>query len=216
MISLHRYVCSTLRAAPIRFGLALLLAVASAGTARAATIHYSAPFVGNQLVSLPAFDPALGTLVSVTLDLYAEVAPGSITLENTDAAPAAGDVLRIALAHDPNAAGYAYAPLTADMTEGVPVDLGPLETRVFGLPPGSARQIATWPGDPSFLGPGALTFLIDAVSDADVTLPPSVNVRDVQLGGVSGTYTIAYEYVPEPALASLAACVLLGLLVRRR
>jgi hypothetical protein len=209
MISLHRCARSTRRAGPIYCGFALLLAVACAGTARATTIQYSAVFHGTQNVALSAFDPALGTLVSVTVDLFAEVQPGTITLTNTDAAPVAGDVLRIALAQDPRG-------ITADMTEGVPVDLAPLETRIFDLPPGSRRSSNLFGPEASFVGPGTLTILIDTVSDVDVLLPPSVDVRDVQPGVVSGTYTLTYEYVPEPALASLAACVLLGWVVRRR
>jgi hypothetical protein len=216
MISLHRCARST-RALSIRLGFALLLAVTLAGNAGATTLQYVAGFAGPQSILLPQFDPALGTLVGATLELTAGSTTASVLLQNTDPSnPAIGDVLHDAFAQELNVSGHGFGFLTVGLSWNEHVELHPGETRLVSFAPQAGSDAASTGPDGYLIGTGPLYFEVAAPSLIDTFMPPTVNVLGQDPGAVSGTLSITYEYVPEPALASLAACVVLGLVVRRR
>ncbi len=216
----------------IGFLFALLLC---ASTARAETASFfglygllAVPFPASPEVTLPQFDPGLGTLTKVTLSLDAESSAGTIDWDNE-------------------------APLPTDITLGIGAEVTALTafgTSVVSIPLqfGSTTGIAA-DNDPAadFVGSDSFSVLGGLSNDAQstvLTLPleiaPYIGVGtfDVTIGAevaifvdasegegptqhiegvVEGVVTVTYEYTPAPApvpaLSDIGRAVLIGLVL---
>lgn len=218
---------------------ALALAVAlSASSAWAASISFSSPYGPDSVgsaptsVSLSKFDPSLGTLLSVTLELDATADSGTIVWDNeagvastvtlgigatvTANAPAALTVVAVPLqvgngsvdaSNDVGADFVGSDSFTVTGNVGVDSDSATLNS-------GLAPYIAAFLGD-SFnvtVGSTIQTFLSTSGGFGPIDTTP---------GATSGLITVTYEYqpVPEPASVVLGLFGVAGLalaVARRR
>jgi hypothetical protein len=179
-------------------------------------------------VSLPQFDEAsFGTLVGITLTLDATASAGSITWDNeSDVATdvdlgIGGEVTAVA----PSALTLVAVPLqmgsgidiSAD-NDGLPDFAGIDSYSVTGgTGVDSDSDTLTNPADfAPYKGLG--TFNVDISSIVKTFVATSGGTGDTQssAGQTSGTVTVTYEYVPEPATLALLGLGSLATLVRRR
>ena len=218
---------------------ALALVATLVSSSRAASIEFddtygptAVPFPSTALVTLPKFDPILGTLTKVTLTLEAETSAGTIAWDNE-------------------------ADVPSDVTLGIGAEVtatAPSALTVVAVPlqVGSSTVDADNDGAADFVGTDAFSVVGGTGSDSDsdmTTLAAALTFYtgpgsfDVDVGSVVSTFlsttggfgpiapvpgvtegvvTVLYEYdtiVPEPSTILLATIGGLGLLIiygRRR
>jgi hypothetical protein len=228
---MNRLTCATL---------ALALLVLSAGVASAAIISDSDVFGPAQVASAPTnvaldkFDPALGTLTKVTLNLSANTTNGTIDWDNEAGVPSDIDlgIGAEVTATAPSALTVVVVPLQTDSgnvtadTDGVIPDF--VGTDAFSVTGGAGSDSdSTSSVAPAVLAAYTATFLgetfnvnISSLIETFVSTTGGFGPTQFNLGDFDGTVEVIYEYnpVPEPGsvmLAAMAACGA-GLAVRRR
>ncbi len=179
-------------------------------------------------VPLLKFDPGLGTLTKVTLELDANTDSGSIKWDNEASIPS-DIVMGI------GAEVTATAPLGLIALTAIPLQSGSgtvaadndgaadfLGTDSFGITGGSGND-----SDSDFTQSSLATFIATFAGETfDTTVDSVVSTYLYTTGGygpidsvpgmTDGTITVTYEYVPEPATMSLLAVGAVALLRRRR
>lgn len=223
--------------------LMLLPLLAIAAPVSAATVSFNTAFGPSSIpfsptaYALPKFDPALGTLTQVTLQLDASTSAGSITFDNesavsTDVTLGIGATVT---ASAPSAVAITVVPVQSGSTpvgspvsaddDGAPDFLGADAFTVSGGAgadsdsDSSADALVLAAYTASFFGETFDT-LIDAVLYTNLSASGGFGPLDAQAGITSGLITVTYDYVavPEPAsivLGGLGACAL-GLVGWRR
>lgn len=217
---------------------ALALAVAlSASSAWAASISFSSPYGPDSVgsaptsISLPKFDPALGTLLSVTLELDAIADSGTIVWDNEAAVPST-----VTLGIGATVTATAPAALTV---VAVPVQIGngSVEADNDDAPDFVGTDSFTVTGnvgvdsDSATLNAGLAPYIAAFLGENfDVTIASTVYTFlstsggfgpiDTTPGDSSGLVTVTYNYqpVPEPAsvVLGLFGVAGLALVVARR
>ena len=231
---------------------ALGLAPAAAG---AATLSYSAFYPGGnnvdttqnpqafattdwdgttQSVTLPQFDPSLGTLTGVQLALYGNI-NSSGTLQNTGSATANINSFLATMAITLLAPGTTtpWDQASGDLVTvnpqmfniTTPLQLAPGESYAFGPVNSNDSLTTAILGDLSpYAGTGSLDYPLYATASTS-TDTTGGNLQIVQDTAARAQATVTYTYdqaavpttVPEPASAALLGAALLGLgLLRRR
>jgi MYXO-CTERM domain-containing protein len=211
----------------------LLLALASPASSRAAFLEYNATWTqqlttttgltapGGESSTLPKFDPGLGTLLGVVLEL---TAPGTATLTCTNAVSAPrtvfasfgegtyatiGDLVPASSAFG-EAAGFGLrTPHTFTIPAHGTVTQGPVAMQIAG---GFMRRFVFPEDFHKVIGPGALDVRLFTrggqltLGDPDVSLVRMDLSRQVNL-----RLTYTYAAVPEPSSMAMAATGLAGL-----
>ncbi len=218
------------RSSLVAFGLALTGAAVSQGAILEYSANYgptSVPFASTTVANLSLFDPGLGTLTKVTLNLEAETSAGTIAWDNE--AQVGSDVT---LGIGAEVTASAMTALTA---VAIPLQTGDstvdadndgaadyLGTDAFSLTGGSGTDddmdMSTLPATLAlFTGLG--TFPVDVSADVETFLSTSGGFGPIDPvpGLTEGTVKVIYEYTPIPEPATLGL-FLLGMLnfVRRR
>jgi PEP-CTERM motif len=206
----------------------------SAACADAATVSFFQNFgptsIGSPLfsVTLPKFNPALGTLTKVTLTLDGQTSGSTLEFDNE---AGVGGTVGLQIGTTITANSSFLSALVATPAQST-----------------SGSVVADDDGAPDYLGGDALVLTGGSGSDSDfnsstsapvlasVTGPGTINVDLTNsiftstttsgifgpsipnAGSFSGTVTVEYEYnlVPEPSSALLGALGLLALMRRRR
>jgi len=182
-------------------------------------------------VSLSQFDEAtFGTLLSVTLTLDAEASAGSITWDNESALLTdvdlgiGGEVTATA----PSALTLVTLPMQEGSGTGIAADeagespdpdfAGPDSFSVTGgTGTDSKFDTLTPPADLTpYKGTGTFDVLIKSGLETDVHTSGGNGEIQYSNGKTSGTVTVTYEYLPEPATLALLGIGGLGMLIRRR
>lgn len=208
--------------------LVVLGATALLSSARADTVSYFAAVPTTRTnfttpLTLPGFDPTLGTLTGVQLTLTATVL-GDASFESLDASPAAVNVnlSSSVTATAPNALSVTTIPLantnvTVAGYDGT-LDFGGASGRTFGdLTNTATNSNATTSGLASYIGAATIPVTVTAIGSSTASGPGNLaslfrtdaNARV----GVTYTYTAA---VPEPTTMAGLAVASVALLRRRR
>ncbi len=215
-------------------GTVVIAVLLAASSAQAATVSNSntypstaVPF-STLLVPLNQFDPALGTLTKVTLELDANASAGIIDWDNEAAIPT--DVtLGI------GAEVTATAPLSLFTVVAVPLQLGSalgvaadndgapdfVGTDSFSVVGGSGSDIQsnfTTSSLGTFIGLGTFDVTVDSLVENFLSTTGGFGPIQQTPGNSDGTVKVTYEYtpIPEPVSMSLLALGGLGVLLRRK
>lgn len=216
--------------------LALVLLLASLGPARsagAATLIYfdpfgevTVPFGATALVTLPQFDPSLGTLTQVTLTLDVSTFDGVISWDNE--APVSTDITlgigAVVTATGPGGASAEAIPLQTDSATGIDADndgaadfIGTDAFSVVGGSGADSDSTVLVAGLAPYVGLGTYQVDVSASVETYLSTTGGFGPIDPVPGKVQGTVTVTYEYtVPEPGAAWLLGAGLLGGAVRAR
>jgi len=210
------------------YTMALCLLVGLTSSVIADTISYNAAIPttntgSGRVVSLPQFDPALGTLTGVQLYLDADAFAGSIVWDNES-----GTVT------------YVFLGIGATVTATAPDALTMI---AIPLQEGEGNVAADNDGDPDYAGADSLSVTGGTGSDSDDANPTvftpyiGAGMFDVIISSVVKTYSgttggtgvtnstpgqydglvsVTYTYVPEPTTMGLLACGGLAILSRRK
>ncbi len=214
-----------------RLAAAVLLLVASAGAANAATVMYQASIPlqstnWSDMLNLPQWDPALfpnQTLTKVTVKLTGTV-EGDARIESLDAAPAIVNynvAAQIGMT-GPGGLNIVVLPLAAGVFnaaifDGVIDFAGTSGLSNLGL--SNSAQNSSMLTDPptdlaaaGFIGAGSLVFNLTATGASNATGPG--NVIQQFRTDASANVMITYEFVPAPGAVALLG--LGGLMAGRR
>ncbi len=215
-----------------RTGLAVIVTLlVSASFASAMSVSYNTPFGPTATpavpfgVTLPQFNPALGTLLSVTLQLDANTFAGSIDWDNEAAIPT--DVtLGIGAevtATAPSALAVIAVPLQLGSALGVAADndgaadfIGTDSFSVSGGSGSDSDSNTLSSGFASYIGTGTFSTTISSLVQNFLSTTGGFGPIQQTPGSVDGMVTVTYNYVPEPATMSLLAVGGLAVLKRRR
>lgn len=209
------------------FGAAAFAAVLGmAGLANAATISYSGGFTmdlspGSDTVNLSQFNPALGTLTAVTLDLSGSV-QAHVTAENDSAIAGSMGV-------DLTGLLGASGPGSLSTSAGITQSAGPVSVTAsdgtadsggdyvdFGTISGSNSANNTIiSGFSAYVGTGTITFNITGNGGFAVNGVSNSTIHVTDFGG-DGTAKVTYTYTPVPEPASLGLFAIGGLMMIRR
>ncbi|QQE12988.1 PEP-CTERM sorting domain-containing protein [Planctomycetota bacterium] len=209
----------------ITFAAAIAATGLTAATASAALIDDSAPFAfplspATQTVALDQFDPALGTLISVTIEIEGEVT-ADITAENDSVLDAPGYQISLTANFEAVAPGTSAVVALNDAwaqalvaTDGVPGsgadfhDFGTLSddnSNSNSIVSGLAPYIGTGTIDVDVNGSAGFSFSGTTDSSLDIS----------NLAG-EGEVTVIYNYIPIPEPASMALLGLGGVAILAR
>jgi hypothetical protein len=173
------------------------------------------------LVTLPLFDPILGTLTKVTLTLDASTSAGTISFDNESGVPT---TLTLGIGAEVNATAPSALTITA-----VPLQLGNgsvtgdddgaadfIGADSFSVTGGSGSDSDTASiTTPALLLPyiGVGTFDVYVESELSTFLSTSggFGPLDANAGVTSGLVTVTYEYTAVPEASTLAMVGLAGL-----
>jgi len=159
-------------------------------------------------VSIPLFDPALGTLTGVTVELAGQVV-GDIQFENVNSAPDTVTAMlqaRIDLNRPDNSLLVSTLP-TVSVTDTVAafdgvVDFGGASGRTFLNLAGADTDSTSFPPPASdlalFTGPGSIDLPLTATGLSNAT--GGSNVFSAFNTSASATVTVTYSYVPSTAI----------------
>jgi len=214
----------------------LAVAVAASPAAASLFVQYNTPYGpenvpdGGTTVSLTQFDPSLGTLQSITLRLDATASVGSITWDNesdvlTDVTLSiGGEVTAVA----PSALTLVAMPLQTGSAQDIPGDeasespdpdfAGPDSFTVTGGT-GTDDDTAVLTNSALFVpyvGLGNFDVDISSIVKALTDAQGGSGQTDSTPGQTSGTVTVRYDYVPEPATLAILGLGGLGVLLRQR
>jgi hypothetical protein len=212
------------------------LAVAvTATTAKASTISYSdnipltVPAFGSDLY-LPQFNPALGTLTGITMDVGGDLdATWSITNDNHSGTAYLLMYQDLTISEGANtllfASEHTEGVYKASLDDSDPIFNGECVTLAITAGPSTATA-DLWE-EPVGGTDQTISDFTDYVGTGTVTLPVTSNLSE-EASIPGGNYsenpapltdayaTVTYTYVPEPASFSLLGLGILGLLSRRR
>ena len=202
-----------------------------ASTASAYVISYDTNFgptaVGSPTTTLylSQFDPALGTLNSVTLTLDATASAGSIAWDNEADQPSTvtlgigAEVTAIA----PDALALVAVPLQTDSgsvdadNDGDADFIGTDAFSVTGGTGNDSDSAALPPGDLTpYIGTGDIAVSVVGLAETYLSTSGGFGPIDPTPGDFSGTVTVEYNYIPEPATLSILTLAGLALIRRRR
>ena len=213
--------------------LALVLLI-FASTAHAATISFNdawgpaaVPLAEAPLATLSQFDPALGTLTKVTLELDASAFAGTIAWDNE--ALIATDVT-LGIGAEVTAVGLAglsvvSIPLQIGSALGVAADndgaadfIGTDSFSVVGGVGNDVQNSTLLAGFGAYIGLGTFDTTVSAVVQNFLSTTGGFGPISQTPGQTSGIVTVTYEYnpIPEPGTALLLGLGLAGLVVRGR
>lgn len=193
-------------------------------------------FTNLQTTDFNQFDPALGTLNSVTIIYSIEVDSGNLIVDNDGADEIDTNFsasINASLADD-DAVVVVFPTLEASDTINGSATLGPNQGdainnidssapdgTLFDLSPLSASNSVTYTNASpfqfnSYIGTGTFNFELDAIRGFTIDAAAAEGGFGVTLA--SGTVTVQYDItpVPEPALGGVLAAVLVGFCCYRR
>lgn len=208
--------------------------IVGTASANAAMISFSDTFTsqpvpGMTTLNLPKFDPALGTLLKVTIELDATANGGSISFDNeSTATPGANVTLTIGATLEaiaPNGATLIAIPTTMASSmvgpdsDGDPDFVGSDAFTLIGMPSsdsdmamlnsGFAPYIAAFMGD-------TFEVMISSENFATWSVTNGFGPGQSSPGEAGGTFTVTYEYIPSPGTFALGALGLCAMLRRHR
>ena len=212
----------------LRSTVLLAALMASLGTARGAVVSYDAafgpipvPFPSTPLVSLPLFDPSLGTLVKVTLTLDAETFAGVISWDNE--AGVMTDVT-LGIGAEVTATGLAgvaatAVPLQTDTGLGIAADddgapdfVGADSFTVAGgVGVDSDSDELTGVGVAPYVGLGFFDVFVDAIVSTFVSTTGGFGPIAPVPGVTAGLVTVTYEYITGPIVPEPSTALVVGL-----
>ncbi len=217
-----------------RFGLMLVLPLLFATSAHAASVSYNdsygpaaVPMAAAPLATLPLFDPALGTLLSVELTLDADAFAGSIDWDNeagvmTDVTLGIGaEVTAVGLA----GLSVVSIPLQLGSQNGVAADndgapdfVGTDSFSVAGGVGNDLQANTLFAGLGPYIGIGTFDTTISAVVQNFLSTTGGFGPTNPTAGQTSGTVSVTYNYtpIPEPGTALLLTAGLVALGIKRQ
>jgi len=210
-----------------------IVMVAGAPAAQADMITYSAPFgpMGvpfptTTVANLQKFDPTLGTLIKVTLELQADTWAGTIAWDNEATIPS-----DVSLGIGAEVTATAMSTLTVI---ALPMQTGSgsvdadndgaadfIGTDSFAITGGSGSDSdsdsTSVPAEMlPFIGTGVFPVLAESVVETYLSTTGGYGPIDPLPGMTGGAVSVTYEYVPEPATMTLLALGGLALSRRRK
>jgi hypothetical protein len=206
-----------------RLALGLLLtSLICTGGAKAATISFddtygptAIPFPGSPLATLSQFDPALGTLLKVTLTLDANTSAGTIAWDNE--ALIATDIT-LGIGAEVTAVGLAgvtavAVPLQTDSADFIGTDA----FAVVGGTGSDSDSDELLAGFGAYIGLGTFDVTVSSVVETFLSTTGGFGPIDPVPGMTDGTVTVTYEYtpIPEPTTVLLVAGGLAALAATR-
>lgn len=210
----------------------LLLSLGFCSLAHAATVTYSQNFgplsIGSPsfIVSVPQFDPSLGTLTNVTLTLDGQTAGSTLVFDNE---ANVGGSVGLQVGTTITATSSFLSALVATPAQSTSGFVGPDDDGTPDYLGADSLTLAGGSGSDTDFNSSNVPAVLALVSglgtiNVDITNSIFTNVStagifgptDVTPGTFSGTVSVTYDYVPEPSTALLGGLGLLGLLRRRR
>lgn len=218
----------------IRIAFSALLVALVASSSSAVIITYDANYgpeaaavAAHPVASLPLFDPGLGTLQKVTLELDAETSAGSIAWDN-EAQITSDITLGIGAEVTVSAMSLLTAiavPLQTDSAVAIDADNDGaadfIGTDAFSVVGGtgidSDSDMSTLPATlAAFTGVGTFDAILSSAVETFLSTTGGFGPIDPVPGVTNGTVKVTYEYVPEPGTISLLLLGGSALFFRRR